>query len=66
MNQPEIKKFRKITFFESFWFTKIKTKTANKEEHNSTPPTDKGKEENNKPKSNKWSNVFEKLKFWDN
>ena len=43
-----------------------KTKTANKEEHNSTPPTDKGKEENNKPKSNKWSNVFEKLKFWDN
>ena len=34
-----------------------KTKTANKEEYNSTPPTDKGKEENNKPKSNKWSNA---------
>ena len=46
--------------------TPTKTKTANKEENNSTPPTDKGKEENNKPKSNKWSNVFEKLKFWDN
>lgn len=46
--------------------TPTKTKTTNKEEHNSTPTTDKGKEENNKPKSNKWSNVFEKLKFWDN
>lgn len=43
-----------------------KAKTTNKEEHNITSQIDNKKEENNKPKSNKWSNVFEKLKFWNN
>ena len=43
-----------------------KAKTTNKEEHYITSQIDNKKEENNKPKSNKWSNVFEKLKFWNN
>ena len=43
-----------------------KTKTINKEGHNPPPQLEKGKEDGNKPKSNKWSNVFDKLKIWEN
>ena len=43
-----------------------KTKTINQEGHHPPSQLEKGKEDGNKPKSNKWSNVFDKLKIWEN